>query len=574
MNRIRIKIVGESGSGLLSTGLILTNSLKRLGFHIVTDREYPSIIKGGYACFTINASTEKIHAQFRQSDLMIALDRQGLEQHHDQLVDGGILIHGYTRKGLNKVFESLEARNCKIESIDAPAIAEKHGGTRLMTNVILLGVLWKSIGLPLEIMEAQVTEKFKSKPKLLEIDLKCLKEGFESAQAHLPFDAPKEIKERYLINGNRALALGAIHAGCRAYYAYPMSPASSVLTYMANLATKTDVLVKQVEDEIMAAQMTIGSMFMGTRAMTATSGGGFDLMAESISLVGITEVPFVAVVVQRPGPATGLPTWTSQGDLNMVIHSGHGEFARLVIGVSDPNDAFELIQHAFNYAETFQIPVIVLSEKQIAESNLTIEDLPEGTIPIERGLVTPEELADLKNADRYALTENGVSKRWIPGSHPDAYYCANGDEHNPEGEVDEGEENANQMATKRLRKIKALKEALPEPEVIGEMDADIAFIGWGSSKGIMQDTIKEAAKKGIKVAYLHFSYVFPLKTEVLNQFFEQNKNVHLIEGNMQGQLGDLIEGQTGRKFKGRFLKFSGRAFFLEETMNYIQENKS
>lgn len=559
MNRMRIKITGESGSGLLSTGDIITKALEEIGFNIVSDREYPSLIKGGYSCYTINISTENIWSLSEQADIMLSLDKQSLEELHDKLKPGGHLIHGYERN-LDKTLEKMD---CEVTSVQGRTIAKEQGGSFLMVNVVLIGVLWKVLGLDYKYVEEEVKKKFASKPKLLEIDLRCLKAGYDMAETKFELEIPKAKKDQIVINGNNAIALGAIHAGCRAYYAYPMSPASSILSYMAKYAKDTGVLVKQAEDEITAAQMTIGSMYAGTRAMTATSGGGYDLMTETVSLAGIIETPMVLCIAQRPGPGTGLPTWTAQADLNLAIHSSHGEFTRLVIAVSNPTDCFDLIQHAFNYAEEFQIPVIVLTEKVIAESLISVDRFEQNKIPIKRGLSTEEH----QNEDRYKITESGISPRWIPGSQ-EAYYFANGDEHWESGELTEEAEPCRQMYAKRNRKAIALEQALPEPEIIGNPKAKISFVGWGSSKNTMLDIIAENPE----VNYLHYAYMYPLKTKVLNQFFKDNSNVHLIEGNYAGQLGQYIEAKTDNKFQGKLLKTNGRPFFLEDIQDYINQN--
>ena len=378
----------------------------------------------------------------------------------------------------------------------------------------------------------------------------------------------KKKPKTILLNGNKALALGGIHTGVRAYFAYPMSPSSSILTYFANAAAETGCVVKQAEDEITVANMTLGAMHMGTRALTATSGGGFDLMTETVSLAGITEIPLVIINVQRPGPATGLPTWTAQGDLNLAIYSAHGEFAKVVIGVSNPTDCFELIQHALNIAEKYQCVVIVLSEKVIAESTCTVPPLKQNKIPIERGLVTGAELKKLKNSDRYKITKNGISKRWLPGTSK-AYYFANGDEHWEDGSVTEAAKESGEMYMKRVRKAETIKKALPEPEIIGSKKAKISFVGWGNSKNIMIDIVR----KHKDVNYLHFSYVWPLKEKTLKKFFKNNKNIHLIESNATGQFGNLVEATVHQKFKNRLLKANGRPFFTEDVEKFIKKNK-
>ncbi len=573
MNRLCIKITGESGAGLLSTGDIIIKAFQHLGFYVVADREYPSLIKGGHACFAINVSTEPIAAISEKVDIMLAIDKQSLEAYRHDLRDGGVLIYGYERPlGVKEIVAELEKRKVTVVHQPVREIADSVGGNVLMTNVVLAGMFWKVLGLPYAQVEQSVNEKFADKPKLLELDLKCLKAGYESVSSLSKMEVPVRPRKTVLLDGNKALALGAVHCGCRAYYAYPMSPASSILTYMAEMAGATKMLVKQVEDEISVANMTIGSMFMGTRAMCATSGGGYDLMTEAVSLAGIIECPFVVVIAQRPGPGTGLPTWTAQGDLNLAVYSSHGEFARLVIGVSDVTDCFELIQHAFNYAEKYQIPVIVLTEKVIAETDRNVEPLPMGKIPIERGLVKGTDLKKLKNEDRYRITENGLSLRWIPGSS-DAYFFSNGDEHAEDGSLMEEAEEAGKMYAKRVKKLDLVAKNLPEPVVFGKKkNADVSFIGWGSSKNVMLDIIEIYRKKGVKVNYLHYSYLFPLKTKVAAEFFKNNKNVNLIEGNYLGQLGDMVEAALHVKFKSRLLKYNGRPFFIEDVETFIKKN--
>lgn len=555
-------------------GDIILKALKNMGFYLVAEREYPSVIKGGHACFNVTASEEPIYALREEVDLMMAIDSFSLKIYIDSLKNGGILVHGQERVIEGKeAIEKAKAKGVKEVHLPIRTVALESGGNVLMSNVVLLGMMWKALGLDYKYIEAEVTERFKNKPKLLEADLKCLKAGYDRTEKIMDIKMPGKVPETILMEGNKAIALGAVHAGCRAYFAYPMSPASTILTHMANFAAKTGILVKQVEDEISVASMTLGAMHMGTRAFCATSGGGFDLMTETVSLSGMIECPLVIVVAQRPGPATGMPTWTCQADLDLAIYAAHGEFTRLVLAAGDPSDAFDLTQHAFNYAEKFQIPVVLLTEKGIAETHWTIPMFEQGKIPIERGLVEGEELKKLVNEDRYRITGNGVSKRWVPGAS-DAYYFANSDEHLEDGSLTEDAEPSRKMIEKRMRKMQTLEEALPEPEIYGDSGgaADISFVGWGSSKNVMRDIIEQYAEKNVKVNYLHFSFLFPLKTEVLKKFFKENNNVNLIEGNYQGQLGNLIEAKTGLKFKGRLLKYNGRPFYLNDLEKFIDAN--
>lgn len=577
MDRFRIKLVGASGSGVVSLGMMITEALTQMGFYVVADREYPSVIKGGHACFTINIAREKIHGLSEEADVMLMIDRPGFEEYHHQLKDGGVLLHAYDKiKSLSEITEEMESRGIQIIGMDGRKATAELGGRLVMQNVIVLGMFWKLMGYDPKILEDKIERRFKKKkPQVIPVNIKCLELGYKAvdeatADRLLDFEPPSEKREQKILAGNQAIALGSVHCGVRSYFAYPMSPASSILTYLAQFAEKSGMVVKQAEDEITAAQLSIGAMWMGTRAFTATSGGGFDLMTESVSLAGIIECPMVIVIAQRPGPATGLPTWTCQGDLDLAVHGGHGEYPRIVMAVSDSVDAFEGIQHAFNLAEEFQSPVILLTEKQIAETRWSIEPLKQNHIPIKRGLVPAEELENLKNEDRFKITENGLSKRWLPGQS-DAYYFANGDEHWEDGTLTEDGDEAREMIAKRMRKEELIRAALPQPERFGPETADISFIGWGSSKNIMIDTIKNYEAQGKTVNYLHLTYLHPLRTEEIAKFFEQNSNVHLIEGNFTGQLGNRIEAQ-GFEFQGRLLKWNGRSFFLEDLTDYI-ENK-
>ncbi len=577
MNRFCIKITGQSGSGLLSTGEIIINAFKDLGFFVIADREYPSLIKGGHSCFMINISDKQIHGLSKQADIMLSLDQQSMAPYFDNLKKQGVWVHGHERiLGIKDLIKKAKNKNIFVISSQARTIAEKQGGNVLMTNVVLIGMFWKTLGLDFEIIKKSIKRKFAKKENLLKINVACLKAGFDSVEKTLELKnfgvkIPTKKIKTISMNGNKALALGAIHCGCRFYTAYPMSPASSILTYFADFSEKTGALVKQAEDEITVANMAFGAMYTGTRAFCATSGGGYDLMTETVSLAGMTETPFVCVIAQRPGPATGLPTWSSQGDLNLAIYSSHGEFSRIVIGVSDPEDSFELIQHAFNLAEKYQTVVLILTEKTIAETEKTIFAFNQKQIPIERGLVKEKDFSNLKSEDRYEITKNGLSKRWLPCTKNTPHYFGQGDEHKPDGSLDESEKSE-EMYAKRMKKQELISKALPEPEIHGtKSKADISFIGWGSTKNSMLDIMGNYKKKGIKINYLHFSYLYPLKTKKLAKFFKENSNVNLIEGNYQGQLGNLIKQNLNIEFKNKLLKYNGRPFFIEDIENFINK---
>ncbi|MCK5612790.1 2-oxoacid:acceptor oxidoreductase subunit alpha [Candidatus Pacearchaeota archaeon] len=574
MDRTTLKIAGESGMGLLSVGRIVAKVLKGMGFYVHSDREYPSLIKGGHSNLQIDFNSKPIHSLSRDVDLVIALDRAGLLEYLDVVKKGGILVHGYERHHLIKdLHTKAKKKGIKVIYLPAHTIARQLGGTDVMVNMVLLGLIWRVLGFDLKPLEAAIKKQFASKPKLLAIDLKCVRAGYKAEGQKVPqykISIPKSKPKSLLLDGNMGITLGAIEAGVRTFFQYPMSPSSSILMYLANFSHDTKMVVKQAEDEITASQLTLGAMFMGSRSFTATSGGGYDLMTETVSLAGMTETPWVCVLCQRPGPATGLPTWTGQGDLNMVIHSSHGEFPRLVVAASDPTSCYEIIQHAMNYAEEFQIPVIVLSEKTIAEAQ-TMVPIFNSKIPIKRGLVTGKDLESVVPSDRFKITKSGVSSRWLPGSAKAGYY-GNGDEHKEDGRLTEEGPACAAMMAKRMRKMETLKKALPDAKVYGvSKGADISFIGWGSSKGAMLDTIEAMKKQGKKVNYLHYEYMWPFKEKAAEKFFKDNKNVHILEGNYQGQLADMVEAGIHKRFKGRLLKYDGRHFFLEDILDYIKK---
>ena len=570
--RITIQIAGESGQGINSIGEAIAKAFKKVGLHTFGYREYPSLIRGGYALYQLEASHEPVSAPCRKSDLLVCLSRLSFHQYYFRLNQGGTIIHSVPRLDIKPNEQKwLTEQDINVVYVNAPKLAEESGGKRLMSNTVFVGVLWSLFKLPIEVTEEVIREIFAHKPHYIDINIACLNTGYQQQveidqRISLQATNDESVKKGYLLSGNHALALGAVAAGVRAYYAYPMTPSSSILSYLAEIQHETGMIVKQVDDEISAAQTAIGSMFMGTRALTGTSGGGFDLMTESVSLVGITETPFVCVLAQRPGPATGLPTWTSAADLLLAVYGGHGEFPRIVVAASNAESAFLVIQEAFNLAEQFQTAVIVLTEKQIAESIFLVSKFPDSP-PINRYLAT--NFDELKPSDRFKITDTGVSPRWLPGQS-DATYVANSDEHLEDGSLTEDAQPSKDMYDKRLRKMNGIMEALPEPVLYGSPESATTFVGWGSVKTTILDAMQAFAGKETAAPfnYLHYEYVYPLKTQYLKKIIEENKRLILVENNATGQLGTLITEATGYQFKEKFLKYDGRPFFVEEVITF------
>ncbi|MDX9739231.1 MAG: 2-oxoacid:acceptor oxidoreductase subunit alpha [Candidatus Dojkabacteria bacterium] len=563
-HRFAVKFAGESGQGINTLGEILAKAIKNSGYHTFAYREYPSIIKGGYASYQMDFSSEELLASSKYSNFLASLAPEALSKYTTLIAPGGVIVHSI--KDFEFSDEQLEyIRENKIEVvyIDTQKIAQESDAPLIMANVVILGYLWKLLGFDIKILEKQIRNHFKDKKNLdMEAEIRCLTGGyeFEYEIKGKEFTAKKRTdwSKSKMLTANQAIALGAISAGCRAYYAYPMTPSTDILNVLGSSYMQTGMVVKQAESEITAVQMVMGSMYMGTRAFTATSGGGFDLMSETLSCAGMTETPLVIVLGQRAGSGTGVPTWTGSSDLNVALNTGHGEFPRCVLASSDAIDSYELIQQAFNISEKYQIPVILLTEKQNAESLFNIKELPK-PIKIVRSLK--------EGKNRYEITESGISPRWIPQKGKKTY-LTNSDEHTADGISTEDPESIVQMAEKRMRKLLTLKKSIPQPKYYGAEDAKVVFVGMGTTKNAVLDAMKQTEKE---IGCLHYEYIFPLQCEKILELSESKKRLVLIENNQTGELGELIKRECSYEFTEKLLKFDSRPFFVEDILDFLKK---
>lgn len=571
LNRFSIKIGGQSGTGINTVGLILSKAFKRLGFYVVSYREYPSLIKGGFASYKIDISNKEINAVSRSSQVFVAIDKWSFETLLEELEENSIfIIDKNIIRPSDEQKERIAQKNVVLHELPLTLTAKQVGGNTIMKNTVLMGALWNLLGLDPQVIVSVVGEIFNKTKEIEESNINCAKAGIDMLPSR------KDLLEKYTpdanlagylsISGNEAIALGAIAGGVRAYFAYPMTPSSSILHTMSKLASKSGVVIKQAEDEITAVNMTIGANHAGTRAMTATSGGGFDLMTEALSLAGITETPLVVGLAQRPGPGTGAPTWTTQGDLKIAVFGGHGEFPRIILAPGDVEECFDMTWEAHNLAEKYQVVVIILTDKYLAETLFTSRPFKSELVTIDRGDLITENFD--KAQERYEITESGVSPRWLPGA-PANTFVGNSDEHTPHGNSTEEMAMIKTMIDKRMRKEKVIIENLPEPELFGQENADVSIIAWGSSKHIILDAMEELKAQGKNVNFLYFKYVYPIKTEKLKRFIESSKNLLVIENNEVGQLADMIQMKLGILLPNRFLKYDGRPFFVEEIIEKI-----
>jgi 2-oxoglutarate ferredoxin oxidoreductase subunit alpha len=564
LNRLSIRFVGESGQGINTLGELASKALKNSNYYTFAYREYPSLIRGGVASYQIDIASKPINSSSKFCDILISLDEDAFEYYIKTANDNSVVIYDDKQIEENaEISNLLKQKNINSAYIPTVELAEKAGGTPIMANMVLLGVLWNILGLEINSLEELVRETFKDKNIDLDAEVRCIEEGkngnWKLQLEHIPNISEQELKDNKIITGNEAIALGLISGGLRAYYAYPMTPATSILKYLGNTYKETEILIKQAESEITAAQMVLGSMYAGTRAATATSGGGFDLMTESISCAGITETPFLVILAQRAGAGTGVPTWTGAGDLTAAVNAGHGEFPRCVISVSDPKSAYTLTQEALNITEKYQLPVILLTEKQIAESLYSIRELPE-PIKIDRGKISDTNTP-------YKITEDGISPRPIPSKVADPFLRSS-DEHTEDGVSTEISEEILQMTEKRKKKLETLTKEIPEPKIYGKKDANTVFVGWGSVKTPVIDCIEDS---NLDIAYLHYEYIYPLKTEFFKQIVEKGKEIILIENNETGELGKLLSENTGYEFNQKLLKSDGRPIFIEDILEFLSK---
>jgi len=593
MPRISLKIVGASGQGINSIGAIIAKGLKRSGYCVFGYREYPSLIKGGHASYQLDVSNERICSTETRVNVLVALNHHGLELNMDELKQGGIVLHVTPEWQFPENHRKLIAeRGLRVIYFPVDDMLNRLGARAILSNVLMTAFVWSMLDQDIDVLKSLVGETFAKKKALLELNMRCIDEGYsfvdpEQGKIDLALPPPNEsFVSHLLITGSQAMGLGAVHAGVRLYAGYPMTPSSPLLSFIAELENKTHMVVKQAEDEITAAQIVSGAMYMGTRALTATSGVGFDLMSETLSLNAMIENPTVFVLAQRPGPATGLPTWTAQGGLLQATNCSAGEFARCVIAVSNSQDAFDLMPVAFNLAERYQISVIVLTDKQIAEALYTQHPYDLEMADIDRGrlVADPEKLKLLKSSDRFnPHAVGGVSLRWLPGSEA-ATYCAQADEHDPIGAVDESSRNARLQLEKRLRKLDGLKVRLPAPDfhvggrsekttdwIDADDEIDLLAIGWGSTGDTFKDVLCSDELRGRKIAYLHYTYLWPLRTQELQKVAMRSKRIVMVEQNYQGQLGMLIRMECGLDIRDKILKYDGRPFFYDELLSLVLE---
>lgn len=552
-----ILIGGAAGQGIDTTAAILEKLLKCSGYNVLTVRDFMSRIRGGHNFSLIRFGTEPVYSHSNRLDGIVALDADTINLHKEQLKDNGFILCD----------SKLTVSDPRLIQVEMDAMAKTLGNPRV-SGSIAVGVLLKLFGESLDKV-GDVLRTF-VKQQYLEVNVKAVEKGYQSVDkrfAHIG----GEYGEHMLISGSKAVALGAMAAGLRLYSAYPMSPSTTIMEALASKADEAGFVVEQAEDEIAAIMMAIGASYAGARAMTGTSGGGFSLMVEALGLSGMAEIPLVVIDVQRPGPVTGLPTRTEQSDLKFVISASQGEFPRMVIALRNASDAFYQTMRAFDLAEKYQIPVILLSDQYLGDATSTVELFNPEKVPV---MHPGSEYSENGEYLRYRYTESGISPRLIPGK-TGRIVCIDSDEHDERGWITESAEVRTVMMNKRMKKLDGLKQELQEPDFFGDDSFDTLLIGWGSTWGPIREAIGLLNEdKNGRYAALVFGDVYPLPQKLLKEKAEKARRIIDVEQNATAQLADLIREQTGIICEDRILKYDGRQISGEEIADQIRKERT
>jgi len=568
-SQVSWKVGGQQGEGIESTGEIFATAMNRKGYYLYGYRHFSSRIMGGHTNNKIRVSTSPVHAISDDLDILIAFDQETIEVNHHEMRTDSIIIADSKAK-------PEKPEGCRAQLIVLPFTATaKELGTALMKNMVAIGATCAVMKLDISAFETLITNMFTRKgEKVVEMNIESLNEGYRlmmeqlnDVEGDFVLEETEGTPHLYMI-GNDAIGLGALSAGSRFMAAYPITPASEIMEYMIDNLPKVGGTVVQTEDEIAAANMAIGSNYAGVRAFTASAGPGLSLMMEAIGLSGMTETPFVVINTQRGGPSTGLPTKQEQSDLMQMIYGTHGDIPKIVVAPTDAADAFYLTIEAFNLAEMYQCPVIILSDLQLSLGKQTVEKLDYNKIEINRGETIQSDIEreedDKAYFKRYALTESGVSPRPIPGVKGGIHHVT-GVEHNEEGKTSEAADNRQQQMDKRMRKTEHL--LIKDPVEANEQhdEADILYLGFISTKGAIQEGKDRLEAQGLKVNHLQIRQLHPFPKETLQKAIDKASKVVVVEHNYQGQLASILKMNVtlGDKLVNQ-TKYDGTPFLPHE----------
>lgn len=577
MNRddLVIRVAGEAGEGVLSTGQLITLAAARAGFGVLTDSVPPAEIKGGHSFFQIRLADHRLHSRGDQVDILLAFNQEAYDKNIKDLRPGGLLLYDASD------FTPPDSDGYRQYPLPLTEIAKSQLQFELGKNVVAVGAVAALFGLPLEYLTKLLQERFGRKgPEILDKNFRALEAGRRYVEEHIPDrdELQLEIEQRHgssmVLSGNQAISLGAIAAGCRRYAGYPITPATDIMEFLAAELPRVGGAVIQAEDEISAIGIVVGFSYSGHKAMTATSGPGLSLMTEMIGLASMAEIPVVVVDAQRAGPSTGMPTRHEQADLNLALHGAHGESQRILLAPVSTTDCFWQTINAFNLAEEYQLPVILLSDTVLA---VRTESIPRPNLDdvsvVNRAVYRGNERANgIPAAEerylRYELTDSGVSPMAVPGT-AGGQYVATGLEHNEAGRPRYDSVTHAEMTRKRFRKLERAALAAPPAHYVGDPSADVGILTWGSTFGAVYEAVERLRERGIKVQAMAPRQLWPLPDLQLRPFIEGKRVVLVPEVNFSGQFADLLALRYHRDFH-RVNVYGGQPFKVAEIVAAVE----
>ena len=567
-SQISWKVGGQQGEGIESTGEIFATAMNRQGYYLYGYRHFSSRIKGGHTNNKIRVSSKPVRAISDDLDILIAFDQETIEVNYHEMLEGSIIIADEKAKPQNP-----EDSKAQLVSLPFTGVA-KELGTALMKNMVAVGATCAVMDLDTKVFESLIKDLFGKKGEsVVDLNIQALNEGYrlmseqmDDLQSEHTLE-PTDSEGHLFMIGNDAIGLGAVAAGVRFMAAYPITPASEIMEYMIDRLPALGGTVIQTEDEIAACTMAIGSNYAGVRSFTSSAGPGLSLMMESIGLSGMTETPLVIVNTQRGGPSTGLPTKQEQSDLMQMIYGTHGDIPKIVLAPTSASDAFYLTVEAFNLAEEYQCPVILLSDLQLSLGKQTVESLDYSKVEIRRGALVEGDLEkqeDKAYFKRYALTDSGISPRILPGTIGGIHHVT-GVEHDEEGKPSESAENRQKQMDKRMRKTAQL--LINDPVESNEKyeEADILYVGFISTAGAIEEAISRLDKQNVKVNHIQIRQLHPFPSDVVQEAFNKAKKVVVAEHNYQGQLSNIIKMNINHQNKIiNQTKYDGTPFLPHE----------
>jgi 2-oxoglutarate ferredoxin oxidoreductase subunit alpha len=576
-----IGIGGAAGQGVATPGDIFAKIFSRRGLHLNAYNAYQSIIRGGHTFLTIRTGPENVTNMGDRVDLLIPLNQDAMDRHLGLLTDGAACLYNS-----DTIEPGVAAEGAQICPLPVSKLADITRN-KVAQNTLAVGAGLSMMGVGFQALEEVLAEQFKKKGEaVVSENVGIARVGYDYATANFrPFAWPLPMTgNRYaVLSGNTAMAMGGAAAGVKFYCAYPMSPSTGVLHWMAAHARKAGIMVRQVEDEIGVVNMAIGAAHAGVRSMCATSGGGFALMSEGLGLSAMMETPVVVIDCQRAGPSTGVPTKTEQGDLWQMLGAAFGDYPRALAAPLDIGDCFKIIPEIFNIADRFQCPGIVLCDLLLSEGRLSVDPKDLDFVPvIDRGeLITNASSASGANSDgtykRYKITESGVSPRAIPGV-PGHTHTAASDEHDEDG-VFISDEFTNPtkrraMMEKRMRKVAGIEAAVPLPVLWGPRDADVTLIGWGSTKGVIEEACEILTEQGISANHLQIRWLVPLHGNAILDILKDARHTIIVENNYSGQFARYLRSETSFVPDGHIRKYDGEPFMPHHIVEAVIEQLS